>query len=217
MRSIEEVINGIETCGVVAVVRADSDEEALGAVSAVRAGGVMAIEVTFTVPNAERIIARLAKELGDSIYLGAGTVTTTAQAELAIEAGAEFLVSPGFDAEVVQYTHAHGRPFFPGVFTPSEILAAKKVGVEVFKLFPAGRLGPGYLKDLRAPFPSLKLLPTGGIDVNNAADYLKAGAIALGVGGKLVDKASIKAGNWHVLTETAAELMRIVNETRAKV
>ena len=215
MRSIAEVIDGIAACGVVAVVRADNAEEAIGAVSAVRKGGVCGIEVTFTVPNAERIIARLASELGDAIYLGAGTVTTIEQAAMAIDAGAEYLVSPGFDAEVVTYTLERGRPFFPGVFTASEILAAKKVGVEVFKLFPAGRLGPAYLKDLRAPFPNLKLLPTGGIDVNNAAEYLKAGAMALGVGGKLVDKASIKAGNWQALTDTATELIRIVEATRA--
>jgi len=214
MRTNSELIDGIRACGVVAVVRAENDAEALGAVQAVRAGGVTAIEVTFTVPNAERIIAKLAQDLGESIYLGAGTVTTLAQAALAIEAGAEYLISPGFDPEVVAFAMKQGVAFFPGVLTPSEILAAKKLGVEVFKVFPASRFGPAYLKDLQGPFPGIKLLPTGGIDVNNAADYLKAGAIALGVGGKLVDKAAIKAGNWQALTDTALELMRVVKDAR---
>ena len=216
MRTMDEVVAGIAACGVVAVVRAESADEALGAVRAVRAGGVQGIEVTFTVPNAERIIARLAEELGDEVYLGAGTVTTTAQAQLAIDAGAQYLVSPGFDPEVVAYTLERGRPFFPGVLTPSEILAAKKLNVQVFKIFPASRLGAAYLKDLQGPFPGIKLLPTGGIDVHNAADYIKAGAVALGVGGKLVHKAAIKAGNWPALTATAQELMRVVAEARGK-
>ncbi|MHB9133388.1 MAG: bifunctional 4-hydroxy-2-oxoglutarate aldolase/2-dehydro-3-deoxy-phosphogluconate aldolase [Armatimonadota bacterium] len=215
MRSTAEVIAGIKACGVVAVVRAENDEEAIGAIKAVRDGGVKAIEVTFTVPNAEKIIARLAQELGESIYLGAGTVTTIEQAQMAIDAGAEYMVSPGFDPEVVKFVLDKGRPFFPGVMTPSEILAAKKIGVEVFKVFPASRLGAAYLKDLRGPFPGIQLLPTGGIDVSNAAEYIKAGAMALGVGGKLVDKAAIKAGNWQALTDTAIELMRIVSEARA--
>ncbi len=214
MRTTAEVIAGLKACGVVAVIRAESEAEALGAVRAVRAGGVMGIEVTFTVPNAEKIIATLSKEMGESIYLGAGTVTSIEQAQLAIDAGAEYLVSPGFDPEVVSYTLAKGRPFFPGVFTPSEILAARKLGVEVFKIFPASRLGAAYLKDLRGPFPWINMLPTGGIDVNNAAEYIKAGAIALGVGGKLVDKAAIKAGNWQALTDTAKELMAVVAAAR---
>jgi 2-dehydro-3-deoxyphosphogluconate aldolase / (4S)-4-hydroxy-2-oxoglutarate aldolase len=215
MRTGAETIAGIAACGVVAVVRAESAAEALGAVQAVCAGGVRAVELTFTVPGAADIIAQLAGALEADVLLGAGTVTTVAQAEAAIAAGAQYLVSPGFDAEVVAYTLARGLPFFPGIFTPSEILAAKKLGVEVFKLFPAARLGPAYLKDLAGPFPGIKLLPTGGIDVSNAADYIKAGAMALGVGGKLVDKAAIKAGNWAALTATARELMAVVRAARA--
>ncbi len=215
MRTPAEVIAGVKACGVVAVIRADNADEAMGAVKAVRDGGVMAIEVTFTVPNAEKIIAKLAGELGSDVYLGAGTVTTVEQAQMAIDAGAQYMVSPAYDAEVFAYVHSRNVAFFPGVLTPSEVLAAKKAGAEVFKIFPASRMGPAYLKDLRAPFPGLQMLPTGGIDVGNAADYIKAGAMALGVGGKLVDKASIKAGNWSALTDTAVELMRVVAEARA--
>ncbi len=215
MRPSAEVIAGIEACGVVAVVRAESEHEAIGAVKAVSDGGITGIEVTFTVPNAEKIIERLATELGETVFLGAGTVTSVRQAQMAIDAGAQYLVSPGFDAEVVSYALGRGCPFFPGVMTPSEILAARKVGVEVFKLFPASRFGAAYLKDLRAPFPGIKLLPTGGIDAANAAEYIKAGAMALGVGGKLVDKAAIKAGNWAALTATARELLRVVRDARA--
>ncbi|HEY3415591.1 MAG TPA: bifunctional 4-hydroxy-2-oxoglutarate aldolase/2-dehydro-3-deoxy-phosphogluconate aldolase [Armatimonadota bacterium] len=215
MSTVTDVLAGIQACGVVAVIRADSGEEAVRAVAAVRDGGVKAIEVTFTVPNAEKIIAQLHQELGDSIYLGAGTVTSVQQAQMAIEAGAQYLISPGFDPEVVQYALGQGVTFMPGVLTPSEILAARKLGVEVFKIFPASRMGAAYIKDLRGPFPGIKLVPTGGVDVGNAADYIKAGAFALGVGGKLVDKAAIKAGNWQALTDTAKELLRVVAEARA--
>ncbi len=217
MRTPAEVIAGVKACGVVAVIRADNAEEAIGAVKAVREGGVLAIEVTFTVPNAEKIIAKLAGELGADVYLGAGTVTTVEQAKMAIDAGAQYMVSPAYDAEVFAYAKSQQVAFFPGVLTPSEVLAAKKAGAEVFKIFPASRMGPAYLKDLRAPFPGLQLLPTGGIDVGNAAEYIKAGAMALGVGGKLVDRTAIKAGNWSALTETAQELMRVVTEARASL
>lgn len=213
-RTPAEVTAGITQCGIVAVVRAPNAEAALGAVRAVLAGGVRAVEITFTVPAADEIIGRLAGELGGEVLLGAGTVTTLEQAKRALAAGAEFLVSPGFDPEVVSFTLEAGRPFYPGVLTPSEILAARKLGVDLLKIFPAGRLGPSYLKDLQGPFPGIKLMPTGGIDVGNAADYLLAGAVALGVGGKLVDKGAIAAGNWGVLTETARALTEIVRGVR---
>lgn len=214
MRTISEMIAGIRECGVIAVVRAANGADALGAVQAVREGGVTGIEVTFTIPGAEKIIATLARELGGAICLGAGTVTTVAQAALAIDAGAQYLLSPGFDPEVVAFTLEKGVLFVPGVQTPSEILAAKKLGVELFKIFPASRFGPAYLQDLRGPFPDIKLLPTGGINIQNAADFLNAGAMALGVGGKLVDQMAIQAGNWQVLTATAHALMRVVAEAR---
>lgn len=215
LRPPAEVAAGIEACGIVAVVRAESAAAAVGAVGAVLAGGVRAVEITFTVPEADRIIVRLAGEFGSEVFLGAGTVTSVEQAALALEAGAEYLVSPGFDPEVVRFTLERGRPFFPGVLTPSEILAAKRLGVEVFKIFPAGRMGPAYLKDLQGPFPGIRLMPTGGIDAGNAADYLRAGAMALGVGGKLVDKAAIQAGNWQALTDTARALVAVVKEVRS--
>lgn len=215
VRSPAQVAAGIADCGVVAVVRTESAEDALGAVRAVLAGGVRAVEITFTVPGAEHIIARLHGELGGDLLLGAGTVTTREQAQAALAAGAEFLVSPALDPELVSWTLAQGRPFYPGVFTPSEILAARQLGVEVFKIFPASRLGPAYLRDLQGPFPGIKLMPTGGIDAANAADYLKAGAFALGVGGKLVDRAAIRAGDWEALTRTARELMAVVAQARA--
>ncbi len=142
MRTPAEVIAGVKACGVVAVIRADNAEEALGAVKAVRDGGVLAIEVTFTVPNAEKIIAKLAGELSDDVYLGAGTVTTVEQAKMAIEAGAQYMVSPAYDAEVFAYAKRQNVAFFPGVLTPTEVLAAKKAGAEVFKIFPASRMGP---------------------------------------------------------------------------
>jgi 2-dehydro-3-deoxyphosphogluconate aldolase/(4S)-4-hydroxy-2-oxoglutarate aldolase len=185
-------------------------------------GGVRGIEITFTVPAAAQTIAQLARAAiaGDlecdagNMLLGAGTVTTIEQAEAALDAGAQFLVSPCVVTEVIHAAQAREVAVLPGALTPTEIWTAHALGGDIIKVFPASRFGPAYLKDIKAPFPQIPLLPTGGIDAGNAGEWIKAGAVALGVGGQLVDRAAIKAGNWDILTQRAAELMQAVRAAR---
>ena len=214
MRERNEVVAQIRDLGVVAIVRADTGDEALAAARAVREGGLRAIEVTFTVPGAAEIIRRLAEEMGDEILLGAGTVLTADQAREAVAAGAEYLIAPDTDPEVIAEAHRLGRPIFPGAFSPSEVARAWKLGADLIKLFPAARLGPAYLKDLRGPFPQIPLVPVGGVDASNCADYFRNGAVAIGVGGKLVDRALLREGRYDEITRRARELAATVQVAR---
>ncbi|NLB97780.1 MAG: bifunctional 4-hydroxy-2-oxoglutarate aldolase/2-dehydro-3-deoxy-phosphogluconate aldolase [Armatimonadetes bacterium] len=214
MRERNEVVAQIRNLGVVAIVRADTGDEALAAARAVREGSLRAIEVTFTVPGAAEIIRRLAEEMGDEILLGAGTVLTADQAREAVAAGAEYLIAPDTDPEVIAEAHRLGRPIFPGAFSPSEVARAWKLGADLIKLFPAARLGPAYLKDLRGPFPQIPLVPVGGVDASNCADYFRNGAVAIGVGGKLVDRALLREGRYDEITRRARELAATVQVAR---
>lgn len=214
MRERNEVVAQIRDLGVVAIVRADTGDEALAAARAVREGGLRAIEVTFTVPGAAEIIRRLAEEMGEEILLGAGTVLTADQAREAVAAGAEYLIAPDTDPEVIAEAHRLGRPIFPGAFSPSEVARAWKLGADLIKLFPAARLGPAYLKDLRGPFPQIPLVPVGGVDASNCADYFRNGAVAIGVGGKLVDRALLREGRYDEITRRARELAAAVQVAR---
>ncbi len=214
MRERNEAVAQIRDLGVVAIVRADTGDEALAAARAVREGGLRAIEVTFTVPGAAEIIRRLAEEMGDEILLGAGTVLTADQAREAVAAGAEYLIAPDTDPEVIAEAHRLGRPIFPGAFSPSEVARAWKLGADLIKLFPAARLGPAYLKDLRGPFPQIPLVPVGGVDASNCADYFRNGAVAIGVGGKLVDRALLREGRYDEITRRARELAAAVQVAR---
>ena len=216
------VLYDIKKCGVVAVVRADSADEAIGATRALLKGGVRAIEITFTVPDAAGTIAQLSRAATASdlasdagaLLLGAGTVVTVEQANAAIDAGAQFLVSPCVVPGVLQVAQERGVAMMPGALTPTEIWTAFDLGGDIIKVFPASRVGPAYFKDIKGPFPQIPLLPTGGVDAGNAAEWLGAGAVALGVGGKLVDRAAIKAGEWEVLTQRARELVQVVQAAR---
>ncbi len=217
-----KVLEAICASGVVAVVRVDTADEALGATRALLKGGVCAIEITFTVPDAASVIARVAKENAagnfeapeGELLLGAGTVTSAAQANEAIDAGAKYLVSPCVVPEAIEAAKARGVAILPGALTPTEVFNAYQLGGDIIKVFPAARMGPSYIKDLKAPLPHIPLLPTGGVDADNAGEWIKAGAIALGVGGKLVDRAAIKAGNWDELTARAKELIAAVRAAR---
>lgn len=216
------VLEAIRSGGVVAVVRVDSEDEALGATRALLRGGVRAIEITFTVPDAARVIARVARESAagnleapdGELLLGAGTVTSAAQAHQALDAGAQYLISPCVVPEVIAVARERGAAMLPGALTPTEIFNAYQMGGDIIKVFPATRMGPSYIKDVRAPLPHIPLLPTGGVDAQNAGEWIKAGAVALGVGGKLVDRAAIKAGDWDVLTTRARELIAAVRAAR---
>lgn len=214
MRTREEIVARIRALGVVAIVRADTGEEALAAARAVREGGLQAIEVTFTVPGAAGIIRRLAAEMGDEILLGAGTVLTVAQLEEAVNAGAEYIIAPDTDAAVIEGAHRLGRAVFPGAFSPTEVVRAVKLGADMVKLFPAARLGPGYFKDLRGPFPNVPLLAVGGVDAANCAEYFAAGAVGLGVGGKLVDRTLLREGRYDEITRRSRDLVAAVRAAR---
>lgn len=222
MTDKQQVLQEIRECGVVAVVRVDSQDEALGATRALLKGGVRCIEITFTVPDAASVIASVAQENEKGnfdcpfgpLVLGAGTVTGVAQAQDAFAAGARYFVSPCVVPEVIAVAQKLGAAMLPGALTPTEVFNAFEMGGDIIKVFPATRMGPSYIKDLKAPLPHIPLLPTGGVDAGNAEEWIKAGAVALGVGGKLVDKAAIKAGNWDEITRRAEELMTAVRRAR---
>ncbi|MGE0758277.1 MAG: bifunctional 4-hydroxy-2-oxoglutarate aldolase/2-dehydro-3-deoxy-phosphogluconate aldolase [Pirellulaceae bacterium] len=200
--------------GIVAVIRANSDEQLVDVARALLAGGVEVMEVTFTVPRAVRVLERVADELGDQILLGAGTVLDTETARSALLAGAEFLVSPSTNVEVIRMCRRYGKLAMPGAFTPTEVVTAFEAGADVVKVFPCDVGGPGYLKALHGPLPHIPLMPTGGVDLKNAADYLRAGACALGVGGSLVESKTVEKGDFGRIEQLAAQFRAVVREVR---
>jgi 2-dehydro-3-deoxyphosphogluconate aldolase/(4S)-4-hydroxy-2-oxoglutarate aldolase len=185
------------------------------AIEAVMKGGMTVVEVTFTVPGALQIIEQLAKSLPDNVILGAGTVITPQLAKDAIDKGAQFIVSPSMDVDVIKTTLDAGKVVIPGALTPTEVVTGVQAGADMIKLFPITSMGPGYIKDLHGPLPGTKFVPTGGIDLSNAAAYLKAGAVALGVGSSLIDKKLVKEEKWDELTARAEAFRKIVQETRS--
>jgi 2-dehydro-3-deoxyphosphogluconate aldolase/(4S)-4-hydroxy-2-oxoglutarate aldolase len=189
----------------------------LQAVEALVAGDLPVVEITLTIPDALAVMRAVTARFGDTVLVGAGTVTSAEQARAAVRAGARFIVSPGFDPEIVEAAHALDVPVMPGVLTPSEIMAASRAGADWLKIFPCSALGgPQYLRALRGPFPRLKLMPTGGVSLENASDYLAAGAVALGVGSELVDPQQLEVGRPASLTERARAFVTIVRALRSK-
>jgi 2-dehydro-3-deoxyphosphogluconate aldolase / (4S)-4-hydroxy-2-oxoglutarate aldolase len=180
-----QTLKRTEDLGLLAVVRGESRAAALEVVASLVQGGVLGIEITFTTPEAPRVIRDLNEEYGDSILLGAGTVTTHEQVDQAAEAGATFLVSPGCDPELLPGMLGTGLLVLPGALTPSEVMLARRLGAQAVKLFPGSSGGPSYLKALRGPFPSIAFVPTGGVSLANIADWFAAGAFAVGAGGAL--------------------------------
>ncbi len=191
------------TTGILAVLRAPSPELALEASEAIIRGGVTGIEVTFSTPDAPSVIRELIARHGDAAYIGAGTVTTAAQAELAADAGAEFLVSPGTLPRLTRSMLDTGRVVMTGAMTPTEVMGALELGVDVVKIFPASLGGPSYLGALRGPFPDAPLMPTGGVSPDNLAAWFAAGAVAVGAGGDLANNASITASDWADIEQRA--------------
>ena len=213
--SIEEAVRRVESVGIVPVVRASSVEEANRAVEAICAGGIPVLEITMTVPNAISVIRELSQTRGHDALIGAGTVTNAVQAESCIEAGAQFLVSPGLSVPVLEVAKRHSMLAIPGALTPTELMSAQEHGATVVKIFPCGNVGgPKYLKSLKAPFPKACLIPTGGVNASNAAEFIAAGAFALGVGADLVDAAALREGNLQKITAAARELVKAVASAR---
>jgi 2-dehydro-3-deoxyphosphogluconate aldolase/(4S)-4-hydroxy-2-oxoglutarate aldolase len=214
--TIEDVIRRIEEVGVVPVVRAATSSEASRAVEAVCAGGIPIVEITMTVPNAVSVIREVAQQYGNKVLVGAGTVTNADQAEQCIRAGAEFLVSPGLSTAVLSVAHACTKLAIPGALTPTELMNAQDHGARLLKIFPCGNVGgPKYLRSLKAPFPDASLIPTGGVNAANAAEFIAAGAFALGVGTDLVDAVALRDGNLQKIVSGAQELVRAVVSARA--
>ncbi|MGA7754212.1 MAG: bifunctional 4-hydroxy-2-oxoglutarate aldolase/2-dehydro-3-deoxy-phosphogluconate aldolase [Candidatus Sulfotelmatobacter sp.] len=215
--NIEAVIRRIEEIGIVPVVRAASVQEANRAAEAICAGGIPLVEITMTVPNAISAIRELAQQNRKDFLIGAGTVTSARQAEECFEAGAQFLVSPGLAIPVLEVAKAHKKLAIPGALTPTELMNAQEHGARLIKIFPCGNVGGAkYLKSLKAPFPHARLIPTGGVNAANAAEFIAAGAFALGVGADLVDVKALREGNLEKITSAARELVDAVISARTK-
>jgi 2-dehydro-3-deoxyphosphogluconate aldolase/(4S)-4-hydroxy-2-oxoglutarate aldolase len=210
----ERVIREITAIGAVAVIRMQDPRAAVRTVDALHMGGLSAVEVTMTVPGALGVIEELARRADDGLLVGVGSVLDAETARRAVEAGARYVVSPVFKAEVVAEAHRLGVAAMPGAFTPTEILTAHEAGADVVKVFPSEALGPAFFKGVLAPMPFLKLMPTGGVTPENAGDWIRAGAVAVGVGSALMDPRLIAAGDFAALTERARRLTKNVAEAR---
>jgi len=211
----EENVKRIAEVGIVPVVRAPSPEQALQAAEAVLAGGIPIVEVTMTVPGAIEVIAQLAKSMAPEVLVGAGTVLDAEVAQRCIDAGAEFLVSPGFDLATVRFANTRGILVMAGALTPTEVIAAWKAGSDFVKIFPCGAVGGAkYIKALKGPLPEVPMVPTGGVNLDTAAEFIRAGAAALGIGGELVSAAALQSGNMGEIVEAARKYVAIVREAR---
>ena len=211
-----EMVQRMERAGLVAIVRASSNEGLVETCRALVAGGVTVAEITMTTPGAIEAIRAASAELGDQCLLGVGSVLDGSTVDQAVEAGARFVVSPVFKREVLEASHRRGRPVLAGAFTPTEILTAAEAGSDLVKVFPANHLGPRYFKDVLAPMPQLKLTPTGGVDLDTIDAWFAAGARCLGVGSALVKKDLIAAGDWAALTALARQFVEGVEQARGK-
>jgi 2-dehydro-3-deoxyphosphogluconate aldolase / (4S)-4-hydroxy-2-oxoglutarate aldolase len=209
-----ETVRQIEQLGIVAVIRLRDPGKLRAVVDAIVAGGVRALEVTMTVPGAVELIRGLAPTLPEGFLLGAGTVIDAATARAVIDAGAQFVISPVFRREVIAACHERGVPVAPGCFTPTEILDAHEAGADIVKVFPATTLGPQYIRDVRAPLPQVKLMPTGGVSPDNAGDWIRAGAVAVAAGSSLLDAAAIESGRFEVITANARRFVENVAAAR---
>jgi 2-dehydro-3-deoxyphosphogluconate aldolase/(4S)-4-hydroxy-2-oxoglutarate aldolase len=213
----EETKQTLEEVGLIPVLRASSVQLGHALVDAMMAGGVTVVEVTMTVPNALTLLRELKQRHGKKLLLGSGTVTDATQAAATIDAGAEFVVSPSLHLDVIAKTRELGRVSIPGALTPTEVIAAWRAGADYVKIFPCSAMGgASYLKSLLAPFPELKLIPTGGVTLQTAPDFLKAGARALGVGTDLVNAAAIAEGKPDLVTNTARTYLEAIRTARGQ-
>jgi 2-dehydro-3-deoxyphosphogluconate aldolase/(4S)-4-hydroxy-2-oxoglutarate aldolase len=206
----------IREVGLVPIVRAPSPEAALQAAEAIIAGGLGIAEVTMTVPNALRVMETLAARVGDKVLLGAGTILDPESCRAAMLAGAEFIVTPSLDLRVIEMARRYSKPVFPGALTPTEVVTAWQAGADMVKVFPAGPVGgPKYIKALKGPLPQIDLVPTGGVNLQNVGEFIKAGASAVAVGGELVDVKALKDKNLDVITANARQFLDAVRAARA--
>ncbi len=214
--SKEDQLRWVLDCGIVAVVRSTDSEQLVEACSALADGGVTVVEITMTVPDALLVLGRVRAALGDRVLLGAGTILDPETARAALLAGAEYVVAPSLNRDVIRLCQRYSKLVMPGAFTPTEILTAWEAGADVVKVFPADVLGPAFFKAVRAPLPQVRLMPTGGVDLKTAADFLKAGACCLGVGGQLVEPRAVAEGNFARIRDLARQYVAIVQQARSE-
>ena len=211
-----EIVKQIEDIGLVPVVRASSADEAMQVIEAIKAGGVNVLEITMTVPGAIRVIEKVADKYCSAVLVGAGTVLDPETARACLLAGAQFIVSPALNLNTIALCHRYSAPVMPGVLTPTEVITAWSAGADFVKVFPCGSVGgASYVKNLKGPFPQIKIIPTGGVSLKTAADFIKAGASALGIGTDLVNVKAIREGNAHIVTERSKQFLQIVQEARS--
>lgn len=215
MRSKQQIIEQLLNPGVVAVVRAKRAEQAVPLAEALVAGGVIAVEITMTTPNAIAAIKEASSKLGERALIGVGTVLDEKTCQAAIDAGAEFVVSPICRRELIPIAQKAGKPIMLGSYTPTEAQLAHEAGSDFIKIFPADTLGPNYIKALRAPLPHLKIVPTGGVDLKTIGDFFKAGVSAVGAGSSLISKDVLDKDDWATLTKTAVAFVAAAKAARA--
>ena len=210
-----EVGMRITSTGIVPVIRASTAEKAFMAVDALYKGGISVAEITLTVPGAEKVIESLRKNFDAELLVGAGTVVDVDGAQRCLDAGAQFIISPGFDAATVEFVKSQGILMIAAALTPTEIMAAWKSGADLVKVFPSNAVGgPAYIKSLKGPFPEIPLIPTGGVNLETAADFIHAGSAALGIGSELVQASALDSGKPRAITELAMQFIEIVREAR---
>jgi 2-dehydro-3-deoxyphosphogluconate aldolase/(4S)-4-hydroxy-2-oxoglutarate aldolase len=214
----EAIISAIREIGIVPVVRTPTAESALKSIEAIYEGGIRAAEVTMTVPGAIKVLEKLADTFGDKMVLGAGTVLDPETCRACMLAGAEFFVTPATRLSTIEMARRYAKPICPGALTPTEVLTAWEAGADFVKVFPCDNVGGAkYIKALKGPFPQIEMIPTGGVSLITAADFLKAGSAAVAVGGELVDAKTIKEGKYEVFTERARQFLEVVQKARAEM
>ena len=210
----QEQLQRVLDCGIVSIIRASSGEQLVDVAKALYEGGIDVIEVTFTVPGVLDIISAVRDELGDKILLGAGTVLDSESARAAILAGAEFIVTPTVNVDVINMCNRYSKAIMPGAFTPTEVLTAWEAGADIVKIFPADAVGPSYLKAIHGPLPQVRLLPTGGVNLDTLPDFVNAGACAVGLGSSLVEKKAVEEGNMDRIRDLARQYVELMKSVR---
>ena len=210
----QQILNSLISSGIIAVIRLSEDKKIDYIISALSEGGVKSLEITMTTPNAIDIIKDISKKNKGDFLIGVGSVLDPETANAAIHSGAQFIVSPILNVDIIKMGHRYDKVVIPGAFTPTEIINAWESGGDIVKVFPATVLGPKYFKDIHGPMPQVKLSPTGGVNINNAADFIKAGAVCLGVGSALIDKKLVENSDWEELSKRAATLVEEVRKGR---
>jgi 2-dehydro-3-deoxyphosphogluconate aldolase/(4S)-4-hydroxy-2-oxoglutarate aldolase len=213
--SKDDQLRHVLTCGIVAVVRSPESQQLVEVARALAEGGVTVVEITMSVPGALEVLRQVRQALGDRILLGAGTVLDAETARAVLLAGAEYVVSPTLNLDVIRLCRRYDKLVMPGAFTPTEILRAWEAGADIVKVFPAEAVGPAYFKALRGPLPQIRLMPTGGVDLNTAAAFLKAGACCLGIGSQLVEPKAVVERNFDRIRELARQYVAIAKQNRS--